>query len=639
MKSKRTIFLTAVVVALGLLLGAGTTQAATVILDGDNVIRIENLRVYNARTTEQTYYNVNFDYIEASDAYTDDLVYEIPCTDAGGCEDAYYARWAVEDALNGNDPVPLGAGPNGDRTFWIGYRTVKPEPLLIRVEATGSEIISEHWDRCSKTCDPVQLLDPDVPYTYARFTEVSGPPPVTIGGNVTGLAGSGLVLQNNYTDDLPIDVDGGFTFDTPLIPGSSYNVTVLTQPEGQTCEVQNGNGTVPTEDVTNVVVTCTVDTEVVYIGGTVTGLVSSGLVLQNNGTDDLPIDVDSDFTFDTPLAPGSSYNVTVLTQPAGQTCEVQNGSGEVPDVDVTNVAVSCAEPLCDGKVVTHLGSQEANEITGTDGPDVIHGLGGGDTIHGLGGDDVICGGDGSDYILAGLGNDIVFGENGDDSIWGADGDDILRGGDGNDSLYGNNGDDLCYGDPGMVSWECEQFIYEPITPAPLPKTGQTETYRSGDDGELQKGVEWPRPRFTDNGNGTVTDHLTGLIWLKNADCFGERNWSDALDASNNLANGDCDLSDGSVAGDWRLPNVSELHGLIDFANSYPALPSDHPFTGVQPRNEYQTGGGRYWSSTTQSNNTGQAFVVAAGEIGKTYVITKGVVDAMYVWPVRGGIDN
>ena len=51
---------------------------------------------------------------------------------------------------------------------------------------------------------------------------------------------------------------------------------------------------------------------------------------------------------------------------------------------------------------------------------------------------------------------------------------------------------------------------------PVEKTGQTTSYATGDDGDLEKGLAWPNPRFTDNEDGTVTDNLTGLIWLKNA---------------------------------------------------------------------------------------------------------------------------
>jgi len=62
----------------------------------------------------------------------------------------------------------------------------------------------------------------------------------------------------------------------------------------------------------------------------------------------------------------------------------------------------------------------------------------------------------------------------------------------------------------------------PVGPAPMLKTGQTTSYATGDDGDLQRGIPWPNPRFTDNEDGTVTDNLTGLIWLKDANCFGIR---------------------------------------------------------------------------------------------------------------------
>jgi hypothetical protein len=82
--------------------------------------------------------------------------------------------------------------------------------------------------------------------------------PVTIGGTVTGLTGSGLVLQNNGSDDLPITDDGPFTFATLLTPGGIYNVTVATNPKNpsQICSVTDGSGTVPAGPVTDVTVSC-----------------------------------------------------------------------------------------------------------------------------------------------------------------------------------------------------------------------------------------------------------------------------------------------------------------------------------------------------------------------------------------------
>lgn len=77
------------------------------------------------------------------------------------------------------------------------------------------------------------------------------------------------------------------------------------------------------------------------IGCTVSGLVGSGLELQNNGVDDLSISADGDFTFATKINNDAAYNVTVGTQPTGQTCVVSNASGAVDGSNVTNVSVEC----------------------------------------------------------------------------------------------------------------------------------------------------------------------------------------------------------------------------------------------------------------------------------------------------------
>ena len=84
----------------------------------------------------------------------------------------------------------------------------------------------------------------------------------TIGGSVTGLSGSGLVLQNSGGDDEVIAGNGAFTFDTPLAGGSAYSVTVKTQPSSpiQTCSVTNGSGTLAGEDITDVTVSCSANT-------------------------------------------------------------------------------------------------------------------------------------------------------------------------------------------------------------------------------------------------------------------------------------------------------------------------------------------------------------------------------------------
>lgn len=164
----------------------------------------------------------------------------------------------------------------------------------------------------------------------------------TIGGIVSGLTGTGLVLQNNGGGDLPVSANGNFAFVTPQANSSTYTVTVQTQPSGQICTVNSASGTVSGANVTTVTVTCAASTNTFTIGGTVTGLTGAGLVLQNNGGDNRSISANGNFVFATPLANGSTYTVTVQTQPSGQTCTVTSASGTVSGANVTTVAVACA---------------------------------------------------------------------------------------------------------------------------------------------------------------------------------------------------------------------------------------------------------------------------------------------------------
>jgi len=131
------------------------------------------------------------------------------------------------------------------------------------------------------------------------------------------------------------------------------------------------------------------------------------------------------------------------------------------------------------------------------------------------------------------------------------------------------------------------------------------------------------PRFTDNGNGTVTDNCTQLIWLRNANCWGRQFWSNAKSKANSLASGNCGLQDNSTAGAWHLPTVHELQSLIDYSQYELALPSGHPFSGVQT--------GNYWSSTKNAYNTGNAWHV---NLNHGYVRTYVKALPNYVWPVR-----
>ena len=164
-------------------------------------------------------------------------------------------------------------------------------------------------------------------------------------------------------------------------------------------------------------------------------------------------------------------------------------------------------------------------------------------------------------------------------------------------------------------------------PAPVRQSGQSTSYATGDDGNLKKGVTWPTPRFADNGNGTVTDNLTGLVWMQNANCWGFLTWTDALAkvAGLNAGSQSCTGYTTGTHTNWHLPTKRELMSLIDSGRSNPALPSGHPFSGVQSND--------YWSSTTDADFTGSAWFV---NLNYGYVYSNGKSVSNYVWPVRGG---
>ena len=141
-----------------------------------------------------------------------------------------------------------------------------------------------------------------------------------------------------------------------------------------------------------------------------------------------------------------------------------------------------------------------------------------------------------------------------------------------------------------------------------------------------------RGRFTDNQDGTVTDTMTGLVWLKNAGCFSPANWDTVLGLVNALASGACGLADGSAAGDWRLPNLNELESLVDVTQSNPALTRGNPFTKVS--------NAIYWSSTSYFGGESGSPSAWAIRIGDGRYINDGVSNNKeaalnQVWAVKG----
>ena len=145
-------------------------------------------------------------------------------------------------------------------------------------------------------------------------------------------------------------------------------------------------------------------------------------------------------------------------------------------------------------------------------------------------------------------------------------------------------------------------------------------------------------RYNDCGNGTVTDTVTGVIWLKQWNCLPSANFEDAKKAVAGLKNGDCMLTDGSSPGDWRLPTQMEweatMEKALEMGCSGPTLLNDvgtgcitagpSSFTAVEA--DY------YWSGTVLEGQERAYF----GDIDHGHLLNGAFTTSLRVWPVRGG---
>jgi uncharacterized repeat protein (TIGR03803 family) len=162
----------------------------------------------------------------------------------------------------------------------------------------------------------------------------------TVGGTISGPTSSGMVLANGSDTLAVMPGASSFTMPTAVPYTSAYAVTVQTQPTGLTCSVSNGTGTMGSAAVTNIAVTCSANTYTV--GGTISGLTASGLVLLDNGGDATALSAHAtQFTMNSGVAYGAAYAITVQTPPTGLVCSVGNGTGIVGAADVASVSIDC----------------------------------------------------------------------------------------------------------------------------------------------------------------------------------------------------------------------------------------------------------------------------------------------------------
>ncbi|WP_136418402.1 hypothetical protein [Herbaspirillum sp. ST 5-3] len=162
---------------------------------------------------------------------------------------------------------------------------------------------------------------------------------VALSGSITGLTSGSLTLSDGYSTVAIATNAASFTFPYRVNVGAAYNVTVQAQPADISCAVANGAGIAGSSDISNVQVTCAPNHT---LGGTITGLTAGGLVLANGSDTVSPAANATTFAFPVKVGGGFAYGVTILTQPTGKTCTVQNGAGYMGTSDVVNVQVTCS---------------------------------------------------------------------------------------------------------------------------------------------------------------------------------------------------------------------------------------------------------------------------------------------------------
>lgn len=136
-------------------------------------------------------------------------------------------------------------------------------------------------------------------------------------------------------------------------------------------------------------------------------------------------------------------------------------------------------------------------------------------------------------------------------------------------------------------------------------------------------------KFRDNGDGTVTDTVTGLVWLKTAGCFPVP-WDECMTAAAELNSGECGLTDGSQQGDWRVPTPEELQSLGTDPPTTWNCCGYSPVTWTEPGLPFVNIWNNYWSSVEFDSEMAYTMHMVTGHFsreGKS-------VTWNACWPVR-----
>jgi len=231
---------------------------------------------------------------------------------------------------NGSDTLTI----SGNGTF--SFATAVPY--------NGSYVVTIGTQPSAQFCTVANATGAGVTANVASVQVICSANNFPVSGTISGLApGTQLAIENNGGNLLTIGANGPFSFNQGVAANGSYSVTVLTQPQNQTCTVSNGFGAGVLSAISSVKITCVANNSTYTIGGVVRGLnTGAQLTLQNNGTDALTLNANGGFTFATPVSLNGAYSVTLGTQPIGQTCSINNFAGSGVVANINSVQVICS---------------------------------------------------------------------------------------------------------------------------------------------------------------------------------------------------------------------------------------------------------------------------------------------------------
>lgn len=250
----------------------------------------------------------------------------------GGTVAGLAGQGLVLQVNGGND---LAVGENGGFVFPTKLAKGAAFGVTVKAQPTGPNQL------CVLGGDTGTVGDADVrSVTVDCFTDR-----YVVGGTVSGVSGSGVLLQLNGGNDVRVSNAGTFAFPAPLASQTLYTATVKANPTGptQTCTVANGVGMVADRAAQDIVVTCRTDEYT--LSGATSGYAGKGLVLHNAVTnEDLAVGAEGTFRFATTVPSKGSFDISVKTQPSdpAQACTVSGGQGSNVSGDVSSVVVNCS---------------------------------------------------------------------------------------------------------------------------------------------------------------------------------------------------------------------------------------------------------------------------------------------------------